>query len=199
VHESPSNPQSCGATLSNAPAGQSLRGVTPEGAAAALLGEGGLSEAQLGALDRLRNGNGSYDFGDLISWIDRYRIGGADCGGAAAGSGPADAAASAAAVPDPGFLTVEWTPPAGSRDTGVLLELEDIEAVRALGYDLYESGATRSHQIVVGGSLPPGHLVYLRVPHRNQLTQYRIHVLHVTNKDYGFTDAGDYRAVVTLH
>ncbi len=60
--------------------------VTPAAAAAALFGEGDLSEVQLDALDRLGNGNGDYDLGDLLSWVERCRRGGADCGAAAQGS-----------------------------------------------------------------------------------------------------------------
>ena len=52
--------------------------VTPE--AAALLGEDPLSSAQLEALDRLGNRNGSYDLGDVLSWADRCRRGEAGCG-----------------------------------------------------------------------------------------------------------------------
>ena len=55
--------------------------VTPAGAAAALFGNEGLSDAQLDALDLLGNRNGSYDLGDLLSWIARCRRGGARCGG----------------------------------------------------------------------------------------------------------------------
>ncbi len=50
-----------------------LEGMTPETAAAALFGEHDLSEAQLGALDLLGNGNGHYDLGDLLSWTERCR------------------------------------------------------------------------------------------------------------------------------
>ena len=50
-----------------------LEGVTPEAAVAALFGEQELSEARLDALDRLGNGNGRYDLGDLLSWIERSR------------------------------------------------------------------------------------------------------------------------------
>ncbi|MDE2719307.1 Calx-beta domain-containing protein [Candidatus Palauibacter polyketidifaciens] len=58
-----------------------LDGVTPDRAAAALVGEGEqLSEAQLDALDRLGNRNGRYDLGDALSWRDRCRRGEADCG-----------------------------------------------------------------------------------------------------------------------
>ena len=60
--------------------------VTPDEAAAALFGEGGLSDAQLDALDLLGNGNGDYDLGDLLSWIERCRRGEAGCGAGSAGS-----------------------------------------------------------------------------------------------------------------
>ena len=57
-----------------------LEGMTPEAAAAALFGEQKLSEARLDALDRLGNGNGRYDLGDLLSWIERSRQGAASRG-----------------------------------------------------------------------------------------------------------------------
>ncbi|MYK03065.1 MAG: hypothetical protein F4037_14165 [Gemmatimonadales bacterium] len=57
-----------------------LDGVTPEAASAALFGKGRLSDAQLDALDRLGNRNGSYDLGDMLSWTERCRTGKADCG-----------------------------------------------------------------------------------------------------------------------
>ena len=59
--------------------------VTPEEAAAALFGEGDLSDAQLDALDLLGNGNGDYDLGDLLSWIERCRRGEAGCGAVSVG------------------------------------------------------------------------------------------------------------------
>ncbi len=76
-----------------------LEGMTPEAAAAALFGEHDLSEAQLGALDLLGNGNGRYDLGDLVSWIARCERGEASCGkttSAAPKSVPGTAAALAA-------------------------------------------------------------------------------------------------------
>ena len=57
-----------------------LEGVTPEAAVAALFGQQKLSEARLDALDRLGNGNGLYDLGDLLSWIERSRQGAASRG-----------------------------------------------------------------------------------------------------------------------
>ncbi len=236
--------------------------LTPDVAAAVLLGEQTLGEAELAALDRLGNGNGRYDLGDLLSWIDRCRRGEARCGPTSTGSGPPSAAgllAAAAAgrpwisrrtrrrgsgrpgrksiraarrrgrfagyalatllavtmtlsctegsvgpaanVQDPGFLTVEWTGPAAGRGIGVLLELEGpgIEAVRAPGFELYESRASGRHEIVVAGSLRAGPLVQFRVPDRGQLPLYRVRVLEVAGEDYELRDAGQYRAVITLH
>ena len=69
-----------------------LQGLTPEAAAAALFGEGDLSEEQLGALDRLGNGNGKYDLGDLLAWNARCRRGEASCGGIPPDPRPAAAA-----------------------------------------------------------------------------------------------------------
>ena len=64
-----------------------LEGVTPEAAAAALMGEGNLSPVQLDALDELGNRNGSYDLGDMLSWVERCRRGEVDCGSTPAPAG----------------------------------------------------------------------------------------------------------------
>ena len=236
--------------------------LTPDVAAAVLLGEQTLGEAELAALDRLGNGNGRYDLGDLLSWIDRCRRGEAHCGRTSTDSGPPSAAgllAAAAAgrpwisrrtrrrgsgrqgrkpirtarrrgrfagyalatllavtltlsctegsvappayVPDPGFLTVEWSGPATHRDVGVLLELEGptIDAVRAPGLELYESSSPGPRRIVVAGVLRPGPLVQFRVPDRGQFALYRIRVLEVTGEGYGLRDPTEYRAVVIMH
>ena len=66
-----------------------LDGLTPEQASEALFGERELSGAQLGALDRLGNGNGRYDLGDLLSWTERCRKGEAKCGSTPTGPGAA--------------------------------------------------------------------------------------------------------------
>ena len=106
----------------------------------------------------------------------------------------------AAAVPDPGYLAVEWSgPAAASADIGVLIELEGpgIEAVQAPGYELYQSGAPGPRQLVVAGSLRTGPLVEFRVPDRNQIALYRVRVVEVTGEDYGLKDVDEYRAVIT--
>ncbi|WP_419164830.1 hypothetical protein [Candidatus Palauibacter sp.] len=59
--------------------------VTRASLAAALWKEGALSDTQLAALDSLGNGDGEYDLGDLLSWIERCQRGEECC----AGSGPA--------------------------------------------------------------------------------------------------------------
>ena len=182
-------------------------GLTPDEAADALFGERRLSEARLAALDLLGNRNGRYDLGDLLSWIERRR--GRFAGYALATllvvtmtlSCTEGSVGPAAYVQDPGFLTVEWTGPAAGRGIGVLLELEGpgIEAVRAPGFELYESRASGRHEIVVAGSLRAGPLVQFRVPDRGQLPLYRVRVLEVAGEDYELRDAGEYRAVITLH
>ena len=71
--------------------------LTPDVAAAVLLGEQTLGEAELAALDRLGNGNGRYDLGDLLSWIARCRRGEAHCGRTSTDSGSAALLAAAVA------------------------------------------------------------------------------------------------------
>ena len=68
-------------------------GATPDEATTALFGEGTMSEARLAALDRLGNGNGRYDLGDFLSWLDRCRRGEAHCGDPSTNSPPVASAA----------------------------------------------------------------------------------------------------------
>ncbi|WP_419857168.1 SwmB domain-containing protein [Candidatus Palauibacter irciniicola] len=105
----------------------------------------------------------------------------------------------ATAPQGPGLLTVEFAPPSGHRDAGVLLELEGpgIETVRAPGLELYQSEMSGPRQIIVGGPLRAGTLVRFRVPDRSQLSLYRVHVLEVAGEDYRLRDAGQYQAVIT--
>ena len=238
-----------------------LAGLTPAQARAALLGELALTEPRLEALDRLGNRNGRYDLGDLLAWTERCRRGGADCGGAPQGSGPAGAAAlllapaaaprrrrsrsrlrrgrtarlrlvplllaaavaasctgdlagpageeaaaalpapPAPAPPGPGFLAVEWTAPAGRRDTGALLEIEGpgADSVRAApGLEAYRHRVSGRLRIIVLGPLRPGPLLRFRVPDRAALPRYRVRVLEVTGEDFGLRNAAGYRAAIGL-
>ena len=63
-------------------------GLAPGAAAAALWRDGDMDNDQLAALDSMGNGNGTYDLGDLLAWINRCRPG----SGSAAGAGPPPAA-----------------------------------------------------------------------------------------------------------
>ncbi len=115
--------------------------------------------------------------------------------------GPVGPVAPEAAVPDPGFLTVELAAPAAPaahRASGVLLEIEGpgIGAVQARGLELYESTASGRHQVILAGTLESGPLLQFRVPDRNRLAQYRVRVIQVTGEDYGLMDTGRYRAVL---
>ena len=85
-----------GSTEYRAPA--VLDGLTPDEATQALFGELRLTDAQLAALDRLGNRNGSYDLGDLLSWIERCRRREAPCGSTSTDSSPAAAAVLSAAA-----------------------------------------------------------------------------------------------------
>ena len=59
-------------------------GLAPGAAAAALWRDGDMDNDQLAALDSMGNGNGTYDLGDLLAWMNRCRPG----SGSAAGAGP---------------------------------------------------------------------------------------------------------------
>ena len=72
--------------------------LSPDDAAAGLFGEKSLGEARLEALDRIGNANGRYDVGDLLSWIERCKSGGARCGDGPKTSPPASDAALPGAV-----------------------------------------------------------------------------------------------------
>ncbi|MXX35488.1 MAG: hypothetical protein F4Z50_12110, partial [Gemmatimonadetes bacterium] len=114
------------------------------------------------------------------------------------GDGAGGPVGPAAAVPDPGFVTVELAAPAAHRDIGVLLELEGpgIEAVRAPGLEVYESGASGRRRVILAGPVEAGPLMQFHVPDRNRLALYRVRVVEVTGEDYGLRDAGEYRTVL---
>ena len=59
-------------------------GLAPGRAAAALWRDGDMDNDQLAALDNMGNGNGTYDLGDLLAWINRCQPG----SGSADGAGP---------------------------------------------------------------------------------------------------------------
>ena len=72
--------------------------LSPEDAAGALLDGRGLGAERAEALDRLGNGNGRYDLGDLLAWIERCERGGARCGNPPRTTPPASDAALPGAI-----------------------------------------------------------------------------------------------------
>ena len=223
--------------------------VTPEAAARALFGEGGLSDDQLETLDRLGNGNGIYDLGDALSWAERCRGGEARCGGAPRTMPPASDAAlpgaigaaganrprrrgpgrrvrkrrrtgmlavllsaalwscdgaggpTAAAAPEPGYLAVEWTTPAGGpAAAGALVEIDGpgIGEARAPGLELYESGEGNGpRRFVLAGKLGTGPVLEFQVPDRREAHLYRVRVVEVAGEDHRLLDPERHRAAVT--
>ena len=186
-----------------------LQGLTPEGAAAALFGEGDLSEEQLGALDRLGNGNGKYDLGDLLAWSARCRqrrrtrrrrsVWLALLLAVAVGACADDIVEPRAAEPNPGYLTVELVAPPAARDIGALLVVEGpgIDSVRAPGFKMFQSESSSPRQIVVAGMLTTGPIAEFRVPDRALRAQYRVRLLEVTGEDYSLRDLSEYEVVIT--
>ena len=208
-----------------------LGNVTPDAAAAALLGEGGLSEAQLNALDRLGNRNGRYDLGDMLSWAVRCRRAERsnrprrrrsrcyprghrpDGRGRRRRSRARTALPFLAAVtlawgcdqgrglvepsagePEPGFLAVELTAPAGARLSGARLAIEgpDIGALHAPGSEVFESDDGTRKEVIVAGALSAGRLLEFRVPDRRLDSRYRVRLIEVTGEDYQPRDVSAY-------
>ncbi len=100
---------------------------------------------------------------------------------------------------NPGLVTVALDVPAADRAIGVLLEVEGpgIEAVRAHGFELFESGESARHQIILAGALRQGPVARFHVPNRDRTGLYRIRVVQVAGEDYELIDPGEYRAVIT--
>ncbi len=108
-------------------------------------------------------------------------------------------AAPAAAVRDPGFLTVELTTAPGARDIGVLLMLEGptLDSLRAPGLDFVESGAASPKQVVVSGPLVTGPILEFWVPDRRLRTQqYRVRVLEIAGETYALSNPSKYRVEI---
>ena len=213
-----------------------LGDVTPDAAAAVLLGEGGLSEAQLNALDGLGNRNGRYDLGDMLSWAvhcrraersnrpRRRRSRGYPRGRRSDGPGrrhrgrARTAFAFLAAVtlswgcdqgrglvepsagePEPGFLAVELTAPAGARLSGAWLAIDgpDIGVLRGPGSEVFESDDGTGREVIVAGPLSAGRILEFRVPDRKLGSLYRVRLIEVTGEDYQPRDVSAYSARIS--
>ena len=106
-------------------------------------------------------------------------------------------------APEPGYLAVEWTAPAGGpAAAAALVEIDgpSIVGVRAPGLDLYESGeGPGPRRFVVAGTLGTGPVMELRVADRRQAGLYSVRVVEVAGQDYRLLEADGYRAVITQH
>ena len=103
----------------------------------------------------------------------------------------------AAIVPEPGYLAVEWTAPAGGPDAaGALVEIDGpgIGDVRAPGLELYESEGNGPRRFVIAGDMPNGPVLQFEVPDRRQAGLYTVRVVEVAGEDHRLLDAEDYRA-----
>ena len=102
---------------------------------------------------------------------------------------------------DPGYLAVRLASPADARDIGVMLVVEGpgIEAVRASGFDLFESEASSPtrREIIVSGTLTTAPVLELHVPDRHRRAEYRVRVLEVAAEDYTLRDPAVYPARIS--
>ena len=109
----------------------------------------------------------------------------------------------AAIAPEPGYLAIEWTAPAGApQATGALVEIDGphIADARAPGLELYESDATNEpRRFVIAGDLRDGPVLEFEVPDRRQAHLYTVRVVEVAGEDYGLLDTDDYRAAIARH
>ncbi len=106
----------------------------------------------------------------------------------------------AAIAPEPGYLAVEWTAPAGGPDAaGALVEIDGpgIGDVRAPGLELYEAEGQGPRRFVLAGTLGNGPVLEFRVTDRRLAHLYSVRVVEVAGEDYELLDTDDYRAAIT--
>ena len=105
------------------------------------------------------------------------------------------------AEPDPGYLTIHLTAPSAARDIGAMLVVEGpgIDAVRAPGFELFQSDASSStrREIIVSGALSTGPVLEFPVPDRGDIDEYRVQLLQVSGEDYALRDLSAYSAVIS--
>lgn len=103
--------------------------------------------------------------------------------------------------PDPGYLAVRLTSPPDARDIGARLVVEGpgIEAVRASGFDLFESDASSPtrREVIVSGTLPATPILEFQVPDRHRHAEYRVRLLEVAAEDYALRDPVAYSARIS--
>ena len=102
---------------------------------------------------------------------------------------------------DPGYLAVRLASPPDARNIGARLVVEGpgIEAVRASGFDLFESEASSPtrREVIVSGALKTGPVLEFHVPDRHRHAEYRARLLEVAAEDYTLRDPATYPARIS--
>ena len=107
-------------------------------------------------------------------------------------------------MPEPGYLTVEWTArAAGPAVAGALVEIDgpQVGDARALGgLELYAGEEGRGpRRFVVAGDMRNGPALEFRVPDLREARLYTIRVVEVAGVDYRLLDADRYRAGIASY
>ncbi|MCY4646163.1 MAG: hypothetical protein OXE73_04745 [Gammaproteobacteria bacterium] len=107
----------------------------------------------------------------------------------------------AAIAPEPGYLAVEWTLPAGGPDAaGALVEIDGpgIVDARAPGLELYAAGEGNGpRRFVLAGDMRTGAVLEFQVPDRRLASLYHVRVIEVAGEDHRLLEPDDYRAAIT--
>ena len=109
---------------------------------------------------------------------------------------------SAADMPEPGYLTVEWTArAAGPAAAGALVEIDgpQVQEVRALGgLELYAGEEGRGpRRFVVAGDMRNGPALEFGVPDLREAGLYTVRVVEVAGADHRLLEPDEYWATVT--
>ncbi len=102
--------------------------------------------------------------------------------------------------PEPGYLAVEWTAPAGGEAAaGALVEIDGpgIGDARATGLELYESEGSGPRRFVLAGDMRTGSVLEFHVPDRKLAGLYSVRVVEVAGEDHGLLEPDGYRAAIT--
>ncbi|WP_420463067.1 hypothetical protein [Candidatus Palauibacter sp.] len=101
--------------------------------------------------------------------------------------------------PDPGFMKVELRVPSDGRDLGLWLAIEgpNIGAVRAPGFEVFESEGATGKEIILAGAPTKGSILEFHVPDRRLGPEYRVRLIQVTGDDYAPRDVSAYTARIS--
>lgn len=74
-----------------------------------------------------------------------------------------------------------------------------MEALRASGHDLFQSGASSPtrKEVIVSGAFSTGPVLEFQVPDRRRHAEYRVRLLEVAAEDYTLRDPAAYSAYIS--